>query len=280
VQSSNKSKLSAPSIASELRKFYAFVAIYWQDTLAYGSTSIIWILADGLLAMLMPAVWLSAYSGRETIFGMSPGDMVTYYLATLIMSQFIISHLLWDIGYEIREGVFTTQLLRPYSIFWMNFARNLAWRSIKTVMFVPFAVAFCLVYWGHLGATALSFSAAFVLSLVLAHVLSYMMAYTLALTAMWTTEYQSVFSLYYFPETFFSGRFFPLAALPVSVLAISDWLPFKYTVAFPAEMLLGKLSAQDVAFGLAAQALWISGFAVLGAIVFRVATKRYTGFGN
>jgi ABC-2 type transport system permease protein len=84
----------------------------------------------------------------------------------------------------------------------------------------------------------------------------------LAMTAFWTTEYYSVFALYYFPETFFSGRFFPLLALPAWVLGMGTWLPFKYTVAFPAEMLLGKLNSSQIGAGFLSQCAWIAVFVI------------------
>src|SRR5438105_4680561 len=128
------------------RKFRAVFLIYWQETLAYKAATIIWVLADTQAALIMPAIWLAAYGGSGRIFGMDPGTLVTYYLTTLLLSQFIVCHLMWDIGFEIREGMFTGQLLRPFSIFWLNAARNTSWRVIKLFLFIPFVILFLLAY--------------------------------------------------------------------------------------------------------------------------------------
>ena len=178
------------------RKFRAVFLIYWQETLAYKAATIIWVLADTQTALIMPAIWLAAYGGSGRIFGMDPGTLVTYYLTTLLLSQFIVCHLMWDIGFEIREGMFTGQLLRPFSIFWLNAARNTSWRVIKLFLFIPFVILFLIAYGSKLGHTPIHFTPYFFIAVLLAHVLSFVMAYSLSLTALWTTEFMSIFRMY------------------------------------------------------------------------------------
>jgi ABC-2 type transport system permease protein len=263
-----------------LRKVWATVLIYWQETIAYRASTVIWILADTQVALLMPMIWLSAYGDRNAIFGMSPDTLVSYYLITLLLSQFVVCHLMWDIAFEIREGVFTTHLLRPFPVFWMNAARNISWRTLKLVFFAPLLGVFLIAYGSHLGRTPTYVTGSFVVALILAHVLSFVMAFSLSLTSLWTTEFMSVFRIYYFPEMILSGRLVPLESLPGWVAPVAAALPFKYTVSFPANLLLGRTPADEVQLGIGAQILWIIAFLLLGRALFDRGTKQYTGFGN
>jgi len=262
------------------RKFVAFLSIYWQETLAYRAATVIWILADTQTALIMPMVWLAAFGGNDHIFGMTPNVLVTYYLITLFLGQFIVCHLLWDIAWDIREGMLTTQMLRPFSVFWMNVARNLAWRTVKIVFFFPFLVIFLLAYGSYLGGVPLHITPEFVLTVLLGHTLSFLVANAIALLSLWTTEFQSVFSLYYFPESILSGRLVPLDSLPPWIVTIGNFLPFQFTVSVPANALLGKLSQFELRQAVCFQIAWIVVFALLGKALFTRGTRQYTGFGN
>ena len=261
------------------RKFRALVGVHWQDVLAYPVAAMIWIMTDAMLALVMPAVWLSA-AGGSGMFGMTEPEMVTYYLITLILSQFIVCHLLWDIAWAIKEGMFSVQLARPFPMYWYCMAQNVAWRVGKLVLFIPFLFIYILAYSRYLGEVPLTFSLEFFASVFMAHILSFNIAYAIAMIALWTTEFHSVFALYYFPENFLSGRVVPLAALPVWAAAAGDFMPFRFTVAMPTGILMGRLSDDEMyrAFGL--QILWIVAFYFIGRALFNRGVKQYTGFGN
>jgi ABC-2 type transport system permease protein len=266
-------------MAAFARKFRSLAGIYWQEMLAYPIASMIWILTDAMLALVMPAVWLSA-SGGSGMFGMTSVEMVTYYLITLVLRQFIVCHLLWDIAFSIKEGMFAIQLARPFPIYWNFAAQNLAWRVGKLILFAPFLLFYLVVYNQYLGSVPLSFSFEFFLSTMLAHILSYNIAIAIAMITLWTTEFHSVFALYYFPENFLSGRVVPLAALPWWAALAGDFLPFRFTVALPTEILMGRVGSTEAWQSIGLQCLWIVGFYIIGRILFTRGIRQYTGFGN
>ena len=78
---------------------------------------------------------------------------------------------------------------------------------------------------------------------------------------------------------FLSGRMAPLALFPASVQAIAAVSPFRWMMAFPVEVLLGKLAPQDVVNGLLAQMAWVALSLVAMSAVWRVGIKRYTAVG-
>lgn len=213
------------------------------------------------------------------IGGMNHQQLVAYYLCSMTISQFVICHLLWDIAWDIREGQFSTLLSRPISTFWYNFARNAAWRITKSLLFLPLLLLVALLY-GGIGSMSLEFGWRFWIALGLAHTLSFLAAYSISMIALWTTEFESVFRLYYVPELFLSGRLVPLATLPPWAQSVASWMPFQYTISFPTQTLIGKVSPSEFPHSLAVQLSWIVVFAVLGNILFRRGVMQYTGFGN
>jgi ABC-2 type transport system permease protein len=196
-----------------LSKLIALLKIYIADSLAYRASAFIWMLTDVVHCLVMPLVWLSAYGGRETIAGYNPGEMVTYYVMIAFTTNFIVSHLMWDLSMEIKEGVLSQWLLRPVPVAWMLFARNISWRAMRMVLFVPVAI---LALWYYSRLTTLSplyLGWEFWLSVLLGHLVSFWVAYALACLAFWLQETQSVFSLYYAPMLLLSGWVAPIALM-------------------------------------------------------------------
>ncbi len=119
--------------------------------MAYRAAGFIWVLTDGVSLLIMPAVWIAAAKGGE-IAGYSGNDFAIYYLSFLLISSFVVSHLMWDIAIEIKEGLFSTQIVRPVSWFELTTVRNLSWRVVRTTLFLPLAIVFVPVSYTHLRA--------------------------------------------------------------------------------------------------------------------------------
>lgn len=261
------------------RKLRAIFTIYLHECFAYPAASILWVLADAQTAMLLPAVWLATAAPGQPVAGMTRPELITYYVGSMVLSQFITCHLMWDIAWDIREGDFSSHLLRPYNYFRMNLARNFAWRVAKLVLFVPLGFLVFFIYHG-VGMAPMHITIPFIISVLLAQFLSYTAAFCMSMTALWTTEFMSTLRLYYLPEMFLSGRLIPLSALPIWALGVARFTHFRYMIYFPTQMLMGNLSSTQVREGLLMQVLWISFFLVLGRFVFLKGTRHYSGFGN
>lgn len=262
-----------------LRKLFAIFKVYLSECFAYPASSFIWVLADAQAAIILPAVWLAASGPSGSIGGMSHSELVSYYLCSMMVSQFVICHLLWDIAWEIREGQFSTLLTRPISMFSYSVARNLSWRITKSVLFIPLLLLVALLY-GGIASSNLKFGWEFWLALIGAHTLSFVAAYCVAMIALWTTEFESVFRMYYIPELFLSGRLLPLATLPDWAQAVASFLPFQLTVSFPVQALMGSLRTEDFVRSYVMQWAWIGAFALLGKVLYSRGLRQYTGFGN
>lgn len=262
-----------------LRKYRAIFEIYLHECFAYPAASFIWVLADAQTAMILPAVWLACSGASQTVAGMARPELITYYMISMVLTQFITCHLMWDIAWDIREGDFSTHLLRPIHYFKFNLARNLAWRSTKLVLFLPLAGLVYLIY-QSVGMSPIHLSGAFFVSVILAQMLSYCAAFCMSMTALWTMEFMSTLRLYYLPEMFLSGRVLPLSALPVWAVGLSTYTHFKYMNYFPVQVVMGKLSRFEIERGLIIRVAWILFFMGLAKVIFNRGVRQYSGFGS
>lgn len=260
-------------------KVIALLKIYIANSLAYRASAFIWMLTDVVHCLVMPLVWLSAYGGREAIAGYNPGEMVTYYVMIAFTTNFIASHIMWDLSWEIKEGILSQWLLRPVPIVWRLVAQNLSWRAMRMVLFVPVAGLALWYYSRFTTLTPLELGWHFWLSVLLGHLVSFFTAYALAALAFWLQETQSVFSLYYAPMLLLSGWVAPIALMPSWLQAAAMLFPFRYTTAVPVEIAIGKLQGEAMWMEMGLQAMWVLIGAGAAQLLWRKGLRQYTGVG-
>lgn len=71
----------------------------------------------------------------------------------------------------------------------------------------------------------------------------------------------------------------PLALLPEPVRVLAEWLPFYRMLGFPVELLLGKLTPQQVLVGFGAQIAWLAVAAVLLNVAWSRGIRKYSAVG-
>lgn len=277
VSSSNPVELLR-QLQLAIRKWRAIYSIYFQDGIAYRASGLIWVMTDVATGAVMPLVWATA-AGSGLIQGFNAGDFVLYYLCLLLLQSFVTSHMLWDLAVEIREGQFSTMLLRPIGLLQLMFFRNLAWRCIRPFLFLPFFILLLWAYRGYLGEVHLFLGWQFWVVLILGHVLSFIFVMALALIALWTQEALAIFELYYVPMLFLSGQLFPIALLPGWAKNIAYLTPFYFTTGAPTELIVGRMSLDRVPSVIAIQLAWIAGSYLGWRILWAKGLRHYTGVG-
>lgn len=265
-------------LQADWRKWRAIFSIYFQDGLAYRASGLIWIMTDVTIAVTMPLVWVAAGQGQD-IAGFSGRDFILYYLFQLLLGSFITSHLMWEISMEIKEGQFSTMLLRPVNYYALSFFRNLAWRVIRPTLFFPFFLLLLFAYRSYLTNPTLYLGFEFWLALILGHLVSFAFVMMMSMIALFVQEATSIFELYYVPLMFLSGQLFPISVLPDWARNLAMIFPFYYTSGLPTEILIGRVGANAAWQGIGAQLVWIV-FAYAGfRFLWSRGLRHYTGVG-
>ncbi len=261
-----------------LRRWKAVFSIYFQDSIAYRASGLIWILTDATTALTMPFVWLSA-TKSGAIKGFSGGDLVLYYLCNLLVGAFITCWFMFDVAFEIKEGQFSSQLVRPFSYFQLSFIRNLSWRVMRLTLTVPFFLFFLWLYREQLAGAQVYMGPALFASVVMGHLVSFTTAMALAMLALYFGEAMGIFELYFFPQIFLSGSIVPIALLPEWARNLGHVLPFYYTTGLPTEIMIGSVPADRAWPLIGVQALWaLIGYG-LWRLLYKNGLKHYTGVG-
>jgi ABC-2 type transport system permease protein len=110
--------------------------------------------------------------------------------------------------------------------------------------------------------------------------LNVLMAMTFATIGFWTTQAGNIYSLWWGVGAFLSGWIAPLALLPEVVAAAARVMPFRSSMGFPLEILLGRLTGGEIASGFAVTGIWIAAFAMLYRLGWRTGLRRYQAVGG
>lgn len=267
---------------SQIRKNLTVFSMFVQESITYRSQAVLWMLTDIAPAIIMPFIWMAGFNGRSNIGGFERQDIILYYLTMTFLSNFVVAHVNWEIAFDVKQGDLSKYLLYPFSYKRYKYLGSLAWRLMRCVLFLPFALLWLIIFARDLGPEAFTqfhFGALFWLSLVLGHLVAYFIAFALGMLAFYFIETQSFFLLYYILLAVFSGQLAPYNLLPAALKSIAEWTPFRYTLSFPLEVLNGRVQGDALWYGLGAQVLWISLALVLGHLGWVRGTRRYAGTG-
>ncbi len=269
---------------SELRAwrevYGAFLRIAIAAELQYRAAGVIWLLGSIVEPLIYLVVWTTAARSAGGALGsFGPADFAAYYLVLMVVNQLTGSWLMHEMQWRIQNGSLSFLLLRPLHPVHSDLAENVAHKLVMLVVMLPAAA---VVGWGFearfdTGAWAL---AAFVPAFLLAFALRFAIEWLLALGAFWTTRVMAVNQAYFAVLFFLSGRAAPTELLPAPLETLAAALPFRWMVAFPVEVLLGRVSPAQAAAGFAIQLAWL-GLALAGsALLWHRALRRFSAVGG
>jgi len=256
----------------------ALARIALAATVAYRSEFIVWILATNT-PLVMLALWSSV--AREAPFGQfGQRAFVAYFLVSLVVRLLTGTWVVWEMNAEIKDGTLSQRLLRPVHPFLVYAIDNLAGVPLRCLVSLPVALVVLLsvarseltrdpVLWlgalvAVLGAWLISFGVMLAIG-----ALGLFWESSIALWDLW-------FSLYFV----FSGYLVPLALFPRALARWAAVAPFRYTLSFPVEIMLGMTTRADLLAGLLAQ--WAYGVGSLGLAlwIWRRGLVRYAAYGG
>ncbi len=259
-----------------LRIYWAFLKRETRLVFVYRVQIIIWIIT-GVLPLVMLAAWLALGQGGP-VGSFEPRDFIAYYLAAIFVRQMTGVWIIWDMDYQIRQGEFSTLLLRPVDPMhhWAVAALGSKW--LRLVILGPTLGAAAYVTGAQYDLQPITL-AVFVTAIVNAWLLSFFIQYMNGLLAFWITQAVAVFDLWFGLWAIFSGYLIPPELLPMAVQRLAFWLPFRYQLAVPLEIIMGRLHGPDMWIGLGMQGGWIILSFLLCRLMWQRGLKKYSAVG-
>jgi ABC-2 type transport system permease protein len=90
----------------------------------------------------------------------------------------------------------------------------------------------------------------------------------------------AIFEFWLLAFMLLSGYLVPLELFPPTLRAVTSALPFRYTVAFPVEVITGLIQGRAALFDLAVQWTYVFGSGAVALLTFRAGIRRYAAYGG
>lgn len=262
----------------ELYRVLTRVQVLFQ--IQYRASNVIWMIGSILEPTIYLVVWSTVAKGEGGVAGgFTPGGFAAYYLTYMLVSHMTFSWIMHTNQFRIQMGQLSFELLRPIHPIHGDIANNIAWKLVMLVVMLPavavLAIAFQPTFEPRGWALAVALPA-----VLLGFLVRFSLEWTLALAAFWTTRITAVNQTYFALLMFLSGRVAPIALLPLWLQDVATTLPFYWMIAFPVELIVGRVGPQEAVVGFGAQLFWVAASFALLSVLWRSAVKRFSAVGG
>ena len=261
-----------------MKAAFALIAHTWATWLQY--KGFFFLLAFGW--MTQPLIFLLVWSNAATsgaIGGYARGDFVAYYLVLIVVNQLTFAQTNWTVGDLIRDGTMNALLLRPIAPIVDTVAAEIAGKVVFLSFAIPVAGLLLLV----LSPTDVRLPGhplLFAVTLPAAWALRFLWGYGLALTAFWSTRSNALVLMQDALVFVLAGQVAPTDLLPGGLRTIAEWLPFRYMLGFPIEVLLGRVREDALTRGMILQIVWLTVAGGLAHTLWRLGVRRHAAVGG
>lgn len=266
------------SPARTLRALPTMFRVSVADAVAYRAEMLVWILSTTMPLVMMP-LWLGVVRGGP-VEGMGAAQIVAYFLSTFIVRQLTSCWAAWQINLEVRQGTLQTRLLRPVHPVLMIAVEHLGTVPMRTVVALPVATTLLIVLGrDELPGTAVGWLL-FVAAILGAWVLNFSIQTAIGALSLWLQSSVKVMDVWFLGFMVASGYLIPLRMFPPWLQRANDWLPFRYTMGLPVELLT---SAHDVPSALALlgrQWLYCVAAVSVAGLLWQRGVRRFSAYGG
>jgi ABC-2 type transport system permease protein len=224
-------------------------------------------------------VWLTV-SAQGVRLPYSRGQFVTYFVLLSVASMLTGTWLAEYVAETIRLGRLSAWLLRPAPFIAHDVGNNIGEKVIKLPLLLPLVGLVAVLFRADLRLPASPVAwLLFALSLPLAAAIAFLIDFVIGSLAFWVQDVRGVIRLKTLVGAFLSGQVVPLALFPPGLSGFLGAQPFRYTLSFPLEVVMGRLSPAALAQGFAWQVAYCLGLWACYRLLWRAGLRSYAATG-
>ncbi|PIT98499.1 MAG: hypothetical protein COT71_00425 [Candidatus Andersenbacteria bacterium CG10_big_fil_rev_8_21_14_0_10_54_11] len=258
-----------------VRQISRLCALEWSRILQYRADAILWLTAESTIPLISLAIWHTVSAASPT--GPAARDVLTYFVVIIIIGLTTES---WNGAFMARDilnGDIVKDLMKPFPVFWRYLADNLSEKAMKLLFAVPVTLIV-------LTTLADRFTPAiyepirlvyFLASLALAAVISFLTDHLIGTLAFWLEDVFQIRRYKVILEQVGTGVLIPFAFMPPLAVMLLGFLPFRFIISAPAEILLNQPVQTTVPQLFIFQSAWIAVLLVMEFGLWRRGLKRY-----
>jgi len=260
-----------------LRALPALLHTGFASVLAYRAEILIWMFATNM-PLVMLALW-SAVARSGPVAGYTPDAFTAYYLATLLVRLLTGCWVVYELTMEIRQGTLAMRLLRPIHPLLAHAAENAAATPVRLLVCTPLIAVF--VYTSHRAVTHDWLLWLLVpVAIAGAWLIIFGVMAIVGTLALFVESAMGLFQLWLGLSGVLSGYLVPLDLFPARVRDLANVLPFRFTLSYPVELMLGRLDRAHALQLLGAQWAYVALFFAGTMLLWRKGMQRFGAFGG
>ncbi len=266
-----------------LRALPTLMRVGAAEALAYRAEMLVWVLAT-----TMPFIMLTLWSAVATVAPVisnsgrsySSGMFTAYFLAVFIVRQLISSWASWEINWEVRQGTLAMRLLRPIHPIVSYATGNLAALPMRSLVTLPVVAIIFLI--GVQGAFPSDprLWALWCLAMLGGWLITFFANIAIGSLSLYMESSIKVMDIWLAGFFVFSGYLYPLDMFPDFVRIASEWLPFRYQIGVPVELMTGAHGAEEAFALVTRQWMWVAGLGVGAVLLWNHGVKRFQAYGG
>jgi ABC-2 type transport system permease protein len=248
------------------------------EAIAYRAEMLVWVLAT-TMPLVMLALWTSVAEGQP-IGRYGRTQFTAYFLATFIVRQITGSWAFWEINVEVRNGTLAMRLLRPVHPLWAYAAESLASMPLRMAVSLPAAVI-ALAIVGPASVTRDPILwALWVVSVAGAWLITLLVNFVIGCASFFLESSAKLMEAWLVLFFVLSGYLLPVDLFPHAVAAVIDWLPFRYQIGLPVELMTGGHPRHAAVVLVGRQWLWVAITLIATAATWRRGLRRFAAYGG
>lgn len=254
-----------------------------QSAMEYRSNFLLSALSAVFPIIIQLFLWTAIFknSSNSVIYGYSYYQIINYTILANLISKLLSTGFEYEVSDDIKTGGLNKFIVQPISYFRYRFSRFLGAKFIELVMILLMILGVLVIINNYLG-IVLSFKQVimFIVSIILAVIMNFLIFFCLSTFSFWLTDAWGLFFGANFLFSIMGGGVFPLDIFPKEILQILDYLPFKFTIYYPINILLGKVEFNMAIKGFITLIIWIVVLYILLKTLWIRGLKKYVAVGG
>lgn len=266
-----------------LAKYRRVFVLGIQSSMEYRANFFLSILSTFFPMLIQFFLWSAVFTStsNERVYGYTYMQMITYSFLAGIVSKVVATGFQSGISQEIKNGGLNKFIVQPIKFSYYKICDFLGQKVIQLLFMLVLASIILGIFNVYLGLVLeLHRIILFIAALLLALMLNFVIFYSLSTLAFWTSETWGIFGSFAVVGNIASGGVFPIDIFGKTIQTILNYLPFKYVIYFPINVLNGRLDVNQVFIGMFVQICWIIIVGILAKILWKLGTKKYIAAGG
>lgn len=206
--------------------------------------------------------------------------LTTYFVLLGIVSMLTSSWVSGFLAESIRLGQLSIWVVRPGSTHFNGIANNLSEKLIKIIALSPMIAVIWFVFRDEVvlpddPVTWLLFT----VSVIAAAIMIFALDVLMGSLAFWIDDITGIDQARGLLSVIFRGQLVPLALMPVWAQDFVNLQPFRFTLSFSLELVVGDLSGRELLIGMALQLLYPVLTVIVARRLWRCGLRNYSAVG-